>query len=76
MDNYGEFLIGLGIGFVIGVLIAPSAGTDTRERIGRKASEGADYLRQCGSELVEQAKQTVGVGQGQGSGTADAGLGR
>src|SRR5580704_5129972 len=44
MENYTDrvnyFCVGLGIGAVAGLLLAPKPGANTREEIGRKFEEG------------------------------------
>jgi gas vesicle protein len=46
-DNVGSkvsyFLVGLGVGALVGVLFAPKSGEDTREYLAGKADEGKDY---------------------------------
>ena len=69
-DNVGSkisfFLVGLGIGAVVGILFAPKSGEETREFLSKKADEGREYaqrkakeLRECAEDLVEQSKQVV-----------------
>ncbi len=41
----GAFLLGLGVGMVGGMLMAPRPGRYYREILSDKASEGAGYLR-------------------------------
>jgi gas vesicle protein len=69
MDKNGlsSFLLGLGVGFGIGMLFAPKSGQETREIIKSKAGEGADFIKQRGSELkdttagwVDKGKEVVG----------------
>ncbi len=69
-DNIGSkftfFLVGLGIGALIGILYAPQSGEETRELLSKKADEGREYaqrkareLRERAEDLVEQGKQVV-----------------
>lgn len=58
-----NFLIGLGVGLVAGVLFAPKSGQDTREFIGSKANEGMDYLKRQSNELRETAMDAVDRGK-------------
>ena len=37
------FLVGLGIGALVGILFAPKSGEETREFLAQKADEGRDY---------------------------------
>ena len=65
MDNKGlsSFLLGLGVGVVIGMLFAPKSGHETREIIKNKAGEGTDYLKQRGTELKQTASEWVEKGK-------------
>jgi len=69
-DNIGSkvsfFLVGLGIGALVGILFAPKSGEETREFLSQKADEGREYaqrkakeLRERAEDLVEQSKQVV-----------------
>ena len=70
-DNAGSkvsfFLIGLGIGSLIGVLFAPRSGEETRDYLAAKADEGRDYaqkkareLRERAEDLIERSKEIMG----------------
>ena len=70
-DNAGSkvsfFLIGLGIGSLIGVLFAPRSGEETRDYLAAKADEGRDYaqkkareLRERAEDLLERSKEIMG----------------
>ena len=68
--NY--FLVGLGIGSLIGVLFAPKSGEETRQYIAKKAREGnevalkkARELRDRSEETVERGKEIVDQTEGQ-----------
>lgn len=59
-----KFLIGLGVGYAVGILIAPAAGRETRARIGEKidstAREKAKEMgAKAGEEAYEKLKQAV-----------------
>jgi len=69
-DNTGSkvsyFLVGLGVGTLLGILFAPKSGEETREYLRDKAEEGREYaqrrareLRERADELVERGKDTV-----------------
>jgi gas vesicle protein len=47
--NY--FLVGLGIGSLIGVLFAPKSGEETREYLAEKTREGNELARKKAREL-------------------------
>jgi gas vesicle protein len=59
--NY--FVVGLGIGSLIGVLFAPKSGEETREYIAKKTREGNELARKKGQELRDRAEETVERGK-------------
>jgi len=65
MDKNGlsSFLLGLGVGVGIGMLFAPKSGQETRELIKNKAGEGADFVKQRGSDLKQTANEWVDKGK-------------
>jgi len=83
-DNSGSkvsyFLVGLGIGALVGILFAPKSGEETREYLSGKAEEGREYaqrkareLRERAEELMERSKDMVGRQKEQLSAAVDAG---
>ncbi len=62
-DNVGSrisfFLVGLGIGALVGILFAPKSGEETREYLSLKADEGRDYAQRKARELRERAEDIV-----------------
>ena len=62
-DNPGSkvsyFLVGLGIGALVGVLFAPKSGEETREFLAAKADEGRDYAQKKARELRERAEDLI-----------------
>ena len=83
-DNAGSkvsyFLVGLGIGALVGILFAPKSGQETREYLTGKAEEGREYaqrkareLRERAEELMERSKEMVGRQKEQLSAAVDAG---
>ncbi len=50
-------LIGLAIGFGVGLLLAPEAGIDTREKIAKRTAE----FKEVAGELTEKAKDVLDV---------------
>jgi gas vesicle protein len=48
-------LAGGAVGGLLGVLMAPAAGDETRNRIARRIGEGADSLLRKGQEAMEHA---------------------
>jgi gas vesicle protein len=77
--NY--FLVGLGIGSLIGVLFAPKSGEEAREFISKKVREGnelarkkARVLRDRAAETVQHAKETMDQTKGQIATAIEAGI--
>jgi gas vesicle protein len=65
-DDFGSFLVGLGLGAVVGMLFAPQPGSETRGMIAGKAEQGREYvqrrsgsIRDSASELVERGREVV-----------------
>jgi gas vesicle protein len=62
-DNVGSkvsfFLVGLGIGALVGILFAPKSGEETREYLSSKAEEGRDYAQKKARELRERAEDLL-----------------
>src|SRR2546422_6242387 len=54
-DNIGSkvsyFLVGLGIGAVVGILFAPTSGDEPREFLSKQADEGRDYAQKTARGL-------------------------
>jgi gas vesicle protein len=53
------FMVGLGIGSLIGILFAPKSGEETREYLTQKAKEGNEYAQKKARELKERAEDLV-----------------
>src|SRR6202041_603842 len=53
------FLVGLGIGAMVGLLFAPKSGEDTREYLTGKADEGRDYAQRKARELRERSENLL-----------------
>ena len=62
-DNVGSkvtyFLVGLGVGALVGILFAPKSGEDTREYLAKKADEGRDFAQRKAKELRERADDLI-----------------
>jgi gas vesicle protein len=58
-----HFLVGLGIGSLIGVLFAPKSGEETREYISKKAREGNELARKNARELQVRVEEIVERGK-------------
>jgi gas vesicle protein len=64
------FIVGMGVGVAVGMLLAPRSGEETRQILREKADEGKDflraktdeskeYVRKRGSELRDSANDLV-----------------
>ena len=66
-DNTGSkvsyFLVGLGIGALVGLLFAPKTGEETRDYLAQKAEEGKEYAQRKARELRERAEDLVDRGK-------------
>src|SRR5580693_8723749 len=62
-DNAGSkisfFLVGLGIGALVGILFAPKSGEETREYLAQRADEGREYAQRKAQELRERAEDMI-----------------
>ena len=83
-DNTGSkvsyFLVGLGVGTLLGILFAPKSGDETREYLAGKAEEGREYaqrkareLRERAEDLLERSKEAVSRKKESISAAVDAG---
>jgi len=66
-DNVGSkityFLVGLGVGALVGVLFAPKSGQETRDYLSNKADEGRDFAQKKARELRERADDLIERGK-------------
>jgi gas vesicle protein len=66
-DNVGSkvsyFLVGLGVGALVGVLFAPKSGEDTRRFLADRADEGKDFAQKKARELRERADDLIERGK-------------
>lgn len=58
-SKFSYFLVGLGLGALLGILFAPKSGEETREYLLDKANEGRDYAQRKARELRERAEEVV-----------------
>jgi gas vesicle protein len=63
ISNASYFLVGLGIGSLIGILSAPKSGEETREYMSQKAKDGSEYAQKKARELKERAEDLVEHGK-------------
>jgi gas vesicle protein len=59
MNRICGFLTGIGAGLGLGLLLAPRSGERTRLLIRRKATDGADYLRQRSTDVRDAASDAL-----------------
>ena len=59
--NY--FLVGLGIGALIGILFAPKSGAQTREDVAMKTKEEKELARKKVREMQDRIEETVERGK-------------
>jgi gas vesicle protein len=64
MPKGNYFMVGVGIGSLIGVLFAPKSGGETREYIAKKAKEGDFVVRKKARELRDRAEEKIEHGRG------------
>src|SRR5579884_2215304 len=57
------FLMGIGIGAVVGLLYAPQSGNETREILMAKAEEGSEYLKKRARDARAQAETLAARGR-------------
>lgn len=58
-SKFSYFLVGLGLGALLGILFAPKSGEETREYLLDKASEGKEFAQRKARELRERAEEVV-----------------
>ncbi|MGK7389251.1 MAG: YtxH domain-containing protein [Candidatus Cyclobacteriaceae bacterium M2_1C_046] len=61
MEDNGKLFIGLlaglGLGTVLGILIAPDKGTETYKKVEKAVRDAADDLMALGEEATEEAEE-------------------
>ncbi|HVN08995.1 MAG TPA: YtxH domain-containing protein [Patescibacteria group bacterium] len=62
-NKVSYFLVGMGIGAMLGILFAPKSGEETREFLVRRADEGRDFAQRKARELRERADDLVERGR-------------
>lgn len=58
-SKFSYFLVGLGLGALLGILFAPKSGEETREYLIDKASEGKEFAQRKARELRQRAEDVV-----------------
>ena len=66
-DNVGSkvsyFLVGLGVGALLGVLFAPKSGEETRDYLTKRADEGREFAQKKAKELRDRADDLIERGK-------------
>ena len=66
-DNVGSkvayFLVGLGVGALMGVLFAPKYGEETRDFLAKRADDGREFAQKKARELRERADELIERGK-------------
>ena len=66
-DNVGSkvtyFLVGLGLGALMGVLFAPKSGEETRDFLAKRADDGREFAQKKARELRERADELIERGK-------------
>jgi gas vesicle protein len=57
------FLVGVGIGALVGVLFAPKSGEETREYLGKRADDGREFAQKKAKELRDRADELIERGK-------------
>lgn len=63
LPNMNYFLVGLGIGSAVAILLAPKSGQETRQYIADKAREANEFTRQKAREIRNRAEDAIGRGK-------------
>src|SRR5712691_9791872 len=59
-NGISYFIVGLGVGVAVGMLLAPRSGEETRQLLRVKADEGKDFLRTKTDEGKEYVRRRSG----------------
>jgi gas vesicle protein len=57
------FLVGVGIGALLGVLFAPKSGEETREYLSKRAEDGREFAQKKARELRDRADELIERGK-------------
>jgi gas vesicle protein len=63
MRTAWAFLAGLGVGGVVGLMVAPRSGKDTQELLGGKLRGGLDQVASAGRKVRGQVKDLANRGK-------------
>jgi gas vesicle protein len=62
-SKFPYFLVGIGLGAIFGLLLAPRAGEETRKYLRERSAKGLDTLNQQAGKLRESAEGMVQKGK-------------
>lgn len=62
-NNLPYFLLGMGVGLAVGLLVAPKSGEETRAILKGRAEEGREFVKRKSGELRETATDFVERGK-------------
>lgn len=72
-NKFTTFVVGVGIGALVGLLFAPASGKKTRSYITRTAKHGLDDVASTGKRWSRRAQETVDDVKASVSGVVEAG---
>jgi gas vesicle protein len=61
--KFPYFLVGMGLGAIAGLLLAPRSGEETRKYLRERSNKGLDTLAQQAGKLCESADKIVKKGK-------------
>jgi gas vesicle protein len=62
-NNSGWFVVGLGLGALVGILFAPQSGRETRKAIASGVDDGLEHLTAFGRDARERVSNIVESGK-------------
>jgi gas vesicle protein len=62
-NNLPYFLLGMGVGLAVGLLVAPKSGEETRALLKGRAEEGREFVKRKSGEIRETASDFVERGK-------------
>jgi gas vesicle protein len=62
-NNLPYFLLGMGLGLAVGLLVAPKSGEETRALLKGRAEEGREFVKRKSGEIRETASDFVERGK-------------
>jgi gas vesicle protein len=58
-SNIGGFVLGMGVGAAVGILLAPAAGSETRESVREKAVDVKNRVFDSAASATDRIRQSV-----------------